>query len=894
MNRIWPGAVVMDNTLQVHAAAVRKALGAYRSLLKTESGRGYRLLGSWTVRHQDAARPPSGLQRISVSGDKPRTNFPVAVTRLVGRAAAAQRLRDFVSAYRVVTLTGPGGIGKSTLALKVARRVLGEFAGGGWLVELASLSDPDLVPSVVASALDLKISGETISAAAVAQAIGGQQLLLVLDNCEHVIDAVAGLTETLVHRCPRTTIIATSREVLRTDGEFVYRVPPLEVPAAEAVDSDHIAGHSAVELFIIRTQALGPEFSLQAGDLPAIAAICRRLDGIPLAIEFAAARAATLGIQHVAIGLGDRLALLTGGRRTALPRHRTLRATLDWSYALLSAAEQAVLRHLAVFAGGFTVEAAAAVMPGSGVAASSIVDRLSSLVAKSLVVFDQTVTPDRWQLLETIRAYALEKLDESGEIDGARRRHAAYYRDLAVPEFSSAQRIAGADLAVRISEIDNVRAALEWCFGAGGDLATGVGLAAVTAPVFLAISLLPECHRWSGQAILALDDSTRGGTEELHLQAALGISLMNAQGESEAAHAALNRSLRIAEEHADHFTQLGLLGMLHMFHLRGGDYHAALDYARRSFAVASDARDPSGISFAHCMVGRSLHLAGSLGEARIELEASLEYWSHEEQTSRIYLHTNRSYRGDISLARTLWLQGYPDQAVERAHKSIRDSEGIDSPVALTGVLIWAGSLFLWIDDLETAEAHIDELNAQAAAHSLGPNIAAGRALKTMLAIRRGDAAGGVEELLGWLEKLHAARYRLLTTDCNMALVRGLTMTGQFAEAMALIDRTVELVESSGDIVYVPELLRLKGGIFSASGAGGDDAERCLGQSLELSRRIGARAWELRTVTDLATLRIAQGKSASARAVLEPVFRQFAEGFDTADLKAAAGLLSSLR
>ncbi len=329
MDRIWPGAVVGENTLHVHISAIRKALGQDRALLKTASGRGYRLLGSWAVRRHEAAAPPVGLQQIRFTRETAATNFPAAVTQLVGQSVAVQRLRDFVSAYRVVTLTGPGGIGKSTLASEVARRVLAEFADGGWLVELASLSDPGLVPSAVASILDLKIGGATISADSVARAVGGQHLLLVLDNCEHVIDAVANLTEMLVRRCPRTTILATSREVLRIDGEHVYRVPPLEVPTSEALDPDHILGHSAVELFIARTQALESNFSPQAEELPSIAAICRRLDGIPLAIEFAAARTAMLGIEHVASGLNDRFALLTGGRRAALPHHRTLRAALD-------------------------------------------------------------------------------------------------------------------------------------------------------------------------------------------------------------------------------------------------------------------------------------------------------------------------------------------------------------------------------------------------------------------------------------------------------------------------------------------------------------------------------------------------------------------------------------
>jgi len=248
MDSVWPGAVVMENTLQVHAGAVRRALGPYRGLLKTESRRGYRLLGEWTVRRRDTATPPVGLRQIRVTEELAGTNFPASVASLIGRSAAQQTLQILVSAYRVVTLTGPGGIGKTVLAFEVAHRVVGEFANGGVLVELASLSDPDLVPSAVASALGLNLGGEEISAEALARAIGDQRLLLVLDNCEHVINAAAQLAETFVRMCPRTTILTTSREVLRIEGEYVYRVPPLEVPAIGREEPGHIRSQGAVEL----------------------------------------------------------------------------------------------------------------------------------------------------------------------------------------------------------------------------------------------------------------------------------------------------------------------------------------------------------------------------------------------------------------------------------------------------------------------------------------------------------------------------------------------------------------------------------------------------------------------------------------------------------------------
>jgi predicted ATPase/DNA-binding winged helix-turn-helix (wHTH) protein len=388
MGRVWPGAIVEDNTLQFHISAIRKALGPDRGILKTASGRGYRLLGAWTFRQESTSSVDSiDLEPVRSPAEPFQTNLPAAASDLVGRTIAVQHLRDLLSAYRVVTLTGPGGIGKTKLALEVARGLFPSFEGDIRLVELVSLSDPGLVPSAVAGGLGLKLGGDEISAESVARAIGAQKLLLVLDNCEHVIDAAARLAETVLRMCSRATILATTREILKIEGEYVYRVPPLDVPP-QYEEPGKILARSAVRLFIATTRALQSDFSPHGENLPAIAAICRRLDGIPLAINFAATRVATLGLQQVAAGLDDRLGMLTGGRRTALPRHQTLRATLDWSYELLPEPERLVLRHLAVFAGGFTAEAASLVAAGAEIAASEVVRSLANLVTKSLVTLE--------------------------------------------------------------------------------------------------------------------------------------------------------------------------------------------------------------------------------------------------------------------------------------------------------------------------------------------------------------------------------------------------------------------------------------------------------------------------------------------------------------------------
>jgi len=890
MNRVWPGAIVMEGTLHVHAAAVRRALGPYRGLLKTESRRGYRLLGDWTVRRHDAVKPPFGPRQIRVTAESLATNFPATGTRLVGRSAALQRLQDLISAYRVVTLTGPGGIGKTTLALNVARHVLGEFTDGGWLIELASLSDPDLVPSAVAGVLGLRPGSNKVSAETVARAISGRSLLLVLDNCEHVIGAAAALAEMFVRLCPRTTVLATSREVLRIEGEYAYRVLPLEVPTINQVDADRILGHSAPELFVSRVKELGSDVASNAASLPTIAAICRHLDGIPLAIEFAAARAATLGLEQVAAGLRDRFALLTNGRRTALPRHRTLRATLDWSYQLLPDAERHLLQRLAVFSGSFSLDAANAVTNRGEALAVDIADRVANLVAKSLVASDFTGGGGYFRLLETTRVYAISKLIESGELEEFSRRHAEYYTGLLGRiEHEWEKR------STPLAHLDNARAALEWCFGANGSLAIGVGLAAAAAPVFLAMSLFPECHCWSERAILALDDAARGGAEEMHLQASLGVSSMQMRGQSDNARAALGRAMIIAEAISDVLNQVGLLGMLSMFDVRDGDFKTSLHYAKLSRTVGSMVENSAAMALANSNLGRALQFVGDHSRSRVELDASFRYWCGLPLTSEVYLGFDHHILVGIGLARNLWLQGHPAQATRRIRETINDAESKSHPASLGLALSWAPGLFLWTGDLQSAEEHADWLLSHAESHSLRPYLAVARGYKGALAIRRGDARAGVEDLQGCLGQLHRMRYRMLDTEFKLAIVQGLVAIGSFNEGLMLVDEVIRLIGENGDLVHMPEALRVKGSVLlSVPQTRRQEAEACFTESLDWSRCQGARSWELRTAVDLAALWAAQGERERAGTVLWPIFGTFVEGLDTADLKTAERLLAMLR
>jgi predicted ATPase/DNA-binding winged helix-turn-helix (wHTH) protein len=422
LSRVWPGTYVEENSLQFQISTLRKALGEDRDFIRTVSGRGYRFVAELTApaphaptRQADTTFNRVGRAVAQVPSLKAYTNLPAATSELIGRELQLEDVAALVSANRLLTLVGAGGIGKTRLAVELGRRVLEDFADGVWIVELGPLSDPALVLPAIASALDLDDAAN--SPDGLATALSSKRLLLVLDNCEHLIGAAAEIVEALLHANASLQVVATSREPLRADAEWVYRVPPLDVPPEAAEEIEELMRHSAAKLFISRMLAAEPGSQPDTRMGAAAAKICRRLDGIPLAIELAAATAAALGVEGLASRVDDQLSLLTDGRRTAPTRQQTLRGTLDWSYDLLTELERAVMRRLAVFGGEFTMEEASAVAANGDVAASQVLASVANLVTKSLVVRDDSQPMPRFRLLQTMRAYAMAKLKEAGEFD---------------------------------------------------------------------------------------------------------------------------------------------------------------------------------------------------------------------------------------------------------------------------------------------------------------------------------------------------------------------------------------------------------------------------------------------------------------------------------------------
>jgi predicted ATPase/DNA-binding winged helix-turn-helix (wHTH) protein len=785
ISRVWQRSNVEENTLHFHISAIRKMLGPDREMLKTIPGQGYRLLGDWGIQQQVGSGEHPSIETALSLIQPIQSNLPAMASELIGRSAALEHLRGLLLAHRVVTLTGLGGIGKSKLALEVARRLVPNFEGNAWWVELVSLSTAELVPSSVAKVLGLRLGGD-IHPETVARAIGERNLLLVLDNCEHLVDAVARLTETLVSQCPRISILTTSREALRIEGEYIYRVPPLEVPPPQENSPDHILGYSAVELFITRTSSIDHDFSPNEEDLATIAAICRRLDGIPLAIEFASARAATLGVKEVASRLDDRFGLLTFGHRTALPRHQTLRAALDWSYELLSEPERSLLRRVAVFRAGFSVEAATAVTIDTDSAPTAIVDGVAGLVVKSLVARDASAHPPRWRLLETIRAYALEKLAATGEAEPCLRRHAEFFRDLLGGSTSSGySEPTGSEMAQRVREIDNVRAALDWAFSPRGDMELGAVLTAACGPVWLHLSLMAECRERCECALRCfksspdLDERIR-----MRLALALGLALSYATDSVDRAWVALSEALEISERLGDTEMQLRALWGMWNFRIERGEHRVTRDLAERFSETARHTGNPDDVLVSDRLLGTTLHYEGCQREARRYLERFLDHYVAEgNQRHMMWVRLDQRFTARCYLARTLLLQGLADQAKWHARLAFEDAQaaGHDLTICFYFSEV-AHPIATLTGDLEAAARNVSALIEFSAKQSLMYWTRYGPCLQAVLLIRRGEFVEGTALLSDSLETFRRTGKTLFYLTLLGTLAEGLAESGQVAKS----------------------------------------------------------------------------------------------------------------
>ncbi len=897
MALVWPSRLVTETNLQTQILALRHAFGAERNLIRTVAGRGYQFTGEIRISSPDIDKLVAVAPPVVADGVISPTNLLQPVSELIGRETGVEEVSNLIRAGRLVTLVGTGGIGKTRLALAAARQLLPLFPDGVWLAEFSSLSDSSLVPATVATSIGLQLGGGELSAQRVVQALATRRLLLVLDTCEHVIDAAAAMAEALLRAGTTAHVIATSREPLRAEGEQLYLVPPLAVPADDPKD---LSEYGAVRLFVARARAADSGLVLNGHRAATIAAICRRLDGIPLAIEMAAARVATLGVDELAKRIDDRLQLLTGGRRTALPRHQTLRATLDWSHELLAESERVLLRRLGVFAGTFSLEAVGAVMANTGTVSPEVVDGLSSLVAKSLVVAKVDATPPRYRLLDTSRAYAIEKLVESGEREQVVRRHAEYCRDM----FERAE----VELEVRPTadwladygpQIDDLRSVLDWAFSQGGDVETGATLTAAAAPLWMLLSLTAECRGHVERALATIAAGASGDARrEMKLHAALGTTLLFASDATlTAIRAAWTRALETAERLDDAEYQLRSLWGCWALEWTSGRHRTALTLARKFCSLATSRPDPNDRLVGERLVGVSEHFLGDQASARNHLEQVLaNYVLPGHKSHIIHFQSDQRAAAGAFLGRALWLQGLPDQASRTIERSVDDARASNHANSLYHVLNHGACPIAVLNgDLGLADRYTGMLIDLLRKNPLTPRRALGHGHQGALAIRRGDIDAGLQLLRSCLGELGevSGNYGAFFFLCAMAEALG--RVRQIDEGLSALEGVIVRTDETDERWGIAELLRIKGELLILQGAPGAAAiaEDHFQQALDWARRQGALSWELRTATSFACLLRDQGQPADAVALLKPVYDRFTEGFDTADLKAAKTLLCDL-
>lgn len=561
------------------------------------------------------------------AGLLPQNNLPLQLTSFVGREPEVADLEKLLAGdVRLLTLTGPGGCGKTRLAISAASRLAGGFEDGVWWVGLASLSDPALVPQAVAQALGLREAPGRSPTVALLEHLKSRTVLLVLDNCEHLVQSCAALADTLLRSCPRVRILATSRETLGIVGERAWLVPSLVLPEPGQQPSiEKMRQSEAISLFAERARAVVPTFELNEHNAPAVARVCRMLDGMPLAIELAAARVRVLSVEQISSRLQDSFALLTGGSRTAMPRQRTLKAAIDWSYELLSEEERVLLRRLSVFAGGFTLGAAEEVCGDEGIEEDDVLDLLSHLVEKSLVLVVKRDDETRYRLLETVRQYGREKLEESGEEPDVRRHHAEFYLELAErvePMINGKDR--GFWLDRLDAEHDNLRAALAWSREEGKD-EVGLRLAGSLSWFWYHREYWSEWRRWLDGA-LAIRDGDGGSRRTSARAKALsgGGFLAWMQGDQATARAQLEESVALWREVGDKQGLAQALRFLSGSFESQGDYAAARPLAEESVGLFREGEDRFGLGITLSRLGITALAQGDHAAARAALEEGVE------------------------------------------------------------------------------------------------------------------------------------------------------------------------------------------------------------------------------------------------------------------------------
>lgn len=855
--------------------------------------------------HPDLASSFPALATLRPAG----ANLPARVAELVGRQTELKQIRDRLedASVRLLTLIGPGGTGKTTLAIRVAEDLSPGFSDGATFVDVSSARDTNALLVAIARAVGLDEVIDRPLQEELTNRLRGRRLLLVLDNFEQVTEA-AGAVAQLLRDCPDLTVLATSREALHVRAEHVYPVPPLALPPAgpNQASAQQVGGYEAVQLFIDRARSVRPDFQLTDDNAPAVAEICRRLDGLPLAIELAAARLRLFSPDVLRDRLGDRLGLLRSGPRDLPERQQTLRATMDWSYELLESGEQRLFEFLAVFADSeiAAVEAVAARVEAVDGVALDAFDGLAGLVEKSLI--RQVDVPEhepRVAMLETIREFATDRLEQRPDFSSrARRAHATYFADLARRsrgDLTGNQREPA--LAAMAADVANLRIA--WAYWvAAGDLEQLDKLAD-------SLLILDDARGWyldivalttDMLAVLGASSSSpdRIG-QEIALRTSLARALMATKGFTREVEDAFASAVELFERGADVRQQFSVLRGLASLYMFRGQFDQVVRLGQEILAIGERERDPRMLIDGHLLVGSTMMSLDNLQGGLDHLDRAISLFATGPTHARTARVGNDPRVACLTTsAFTLWLLGYPDRAVERANAALTLAVELEHPFTSAYARFHAGLLHLWRRDPDIALDLAAGLLEVADEHDFRIWTAAGSCLLGAAQVELGRFAEGLANVRSGVDLYQELRSPPVFWPFLLFLDAGASYrAGRPADGLRPLDAAIEIMSPGTGTTMLPELHLLKGDLLAAlaadDGSSRAHAEPWYRLAFDRAGELNARMTQLRAATRLGRLWQADGEPQAAARTLGPVYATFTEGFAMADLLEAQDLIAAV-
>ncbi|WP_268800044.1 ATP-binding protein [Pseudomonas huanghezhanensis] len=855
----WPRLVVEECNLRAQILTLRRALGdnAEFGCIVTVPGRGYRFVAPISAPPM-AAQPPLIGREPPVR--QPGTEQQNTIMRPVfGRDSLLGFLETQLELRRFVTITGHAGTGKTTVARALAERMLPQFPDGISFIDLAPVSRGQLVHVVIAAALGIDCTTED-PLQVIAGSLVGSKTLLILDNCEHVLEDTADAIETILRNAAYCSVLVTSREPLRAEGEFVHDLAPLAFPAQQTeLSATQALGFAAIELLVERIAAHDLSYVFSDQDAQAAAAICRKLDGNALAIEIAAARVRAFGISELVEMLDGSFRLQMTGRRTALPRHRTLSAALDWTYAMLSPQEQAMLRQLSVFNGPFTLRAVQAVID---IDAQDSAQRVESLMDKSLVIALDQGSAKRYRLLETTRLYAAQKLSDHVETDVTALRHANWtLNELKTSVQNLVKTTPQAWLAHYATQVDSVRAALEWAYSPRGDRGLAVELTLVSVPLWLRLTLTGECYDWVSRGLQSSSEIAPIEQRQrmMLLTVSASVMVLTFGGGAKIREAWLQVS---ADARALGDTEHQLRALWGQWNDRscGNQYVAALDLAEQYVNLSRRSEHGERQLLGLRMRANALFHMGRLDEARHTVIEALSS-PLSANTHLIDLHFDQRIAAQSLKAQIHLLQGDVGPALLTLEKNVSQAISLNHPATLWYTLcLSAIPTTLLVGQLQKTRYYLAVLQDSMAGHELYLWRQFTRCFEYILLIRQGAYEDGVPRLGEVLEQLQDQGGSPLYSLIRSEYAQGLVMLGLEKRGLEIIDQTLQTARNREERWFVPELLRIKAQLLLKQGrAQLPLAHRVLRDAQQEAHTQGASFWSARIAADLARLQAADSR-----------------------------------